>query len=542
MARILVVDDQKIPRLTLAAMLGEANHEVETASGGREGLERARESHPDVIVLDVQMPEMDGFAVVEQLKQDARTDTIPVIFLTASVSGEDQIVRGLDLGAYDFLSKGCSKAELLARVGVMARIKRGNDELTAIARIADSLIRTLDPDELSERFLQQTQEVFHADAALLELAGGITSEPLRASLGFAADDPLAERLTATVGEWLSTHGADADVIPTEALTGPAGVLLRRHELRSALATRVRNDTQFSTLLVVFTERPQGFRRDSDAQLLHLLARQAAIAMDNALLHARTREQARKMEEQAEALEQAMTERSRFFASMSHELRTPINAVIGYNQLLEEGTYGDLAPRQQHAVSRVSRSAQHLLELINDVLDISKIEAGKIEIIRQPTSIPLLVKDTLTSVQLQAEEKGLRLDAEMPPELTVHTDPARVRQILLNLLSNAVKFTDEGRVAVEVIPPTEADSPEASGGTVAIRVSDTGRGIAPEDRGRVFEEFEQVGNSVSRGGTGLGLAISRKLAGLLGGELTLESEVGVGSTFTLRLPPTAGDRG
>jgi signal transduction histidine kinase len=492
MSRILVIDDQKIPRVRLADILGEAGHEVVAEASGAAGIERARSWGPDVIVLDVNMPEMDGFAVVEQLKQDLETAAIPVVFLTATAADDSLIVRGLDLGAYDFISKGSSRAELLARVGVMARIKRSNDELSAIARISDTLIRTLDPAELSHHFLEQTREVFRAEAALLRLPGG--------------------------EEHTALHVALAE------LRGPAGALARQAGLRSAIVTRVVYDDAPPGLLAVLSRREHGFRRDSDAPLLELLVRQLSIAMDNALLHVRTREQ-------AEALERAISERSRFFASMSHELRTPINALIGYNQLLETGTYGELSEAQLAAIAKVGRSARHLLELINDILDISKIEAGKLEVAPEPTDVGALLYDTATSVELQAAEKGLDFRIEAPRSLQVVTDPARVRQIVLNLLSNAVKFTDQGSVRVEA-------AGHEDGGLVEIRVVDTGPGVGEADRARIFEEFEQVEGSAARGGTGLGLAISRKLAGLLGGELYLESELGAGSTFILRLPRAA----
>jgi signal transduction histidine kinase/CheY-like chemotaxis protein len=534
MPRILVIDDQKIPRMMVAAMLREADHIVVTAESGPSGLERARAWLPDVIVLDVNMPEMDGFEVVEQLKQDPDTAPTPVIFLTAQPPTDDLIVRGLDLGAYDFLSKGGSRAELLARVGVMARIKRSNDELSAIARISDSLIQSLDPHDLSQRFIHQVRDVFRADAALFSFVQAEEEPPIYAAVGLDAEDPLTEALARTLQEELARSGSDLEEVPIDALQGPAGVLIRRHDLRSVIAVRIERELHPPTLLAVFTQREEGFARGSDAPLLHLLARQATIAMDNALLHAHTRTQARKMEEQADDLERAMSERSRFFASMSHELRTPINAVIGYNQLLETGTYGELTEKQMDAVNKVSRSAQHLLELINDILDISKIEASKLEIEPEPTDLCTLLRDTLTSIQLQAEEKGLSLNMNIPEEVVCETDPARVRQILLNLLSNAVKFTDTGEVAVTLLPPEEVGGEEEPK-HIEIRVTDTGPGIPLEDQERIFEEFEQTNGAVARGGTGLGLAISRKLAHLLGGDLHLESEVGRGSTFTLRLP-------
>jgi signal transduction histidine kinase len=536
MPRILIIDDQRIPRMMVGATLEEAGHETAAEADGISGIERARQWAPDVIVLDVHMPDMDGFTVVERLKQDPVTAPIPVIFLTATAPTDELVVRGLDLGAYDFLSKGCSKSELLARVGVMARIKRSNDELSAIARIADTLLRSLDPQDLTQHFVEQTRDVFRAHAALMVVSPDDEIPTIRAAAGLDPNDPLFDTLAEALLRQL-TDGDEASVVRLDEVTGPAGALIRRAGLKSSVAVRLEHLDRSPSLLAVFVQRMDGFRRESDAPLLHLLARQAVIALDNALLHTRTREQAHTLAQQAKELEKAMTERSRFFASMSHELRTPINAVLGYSELLKEGTYGPMQPQQRQVVEKVTRSATHLLELINDILDISKIEAGKLEFYYEPTDLVRLANDTLTSVQLQADEKGLVLQVNGPPELRVETDPARVRQVLLNLLANAVKFTDEGAVTLSL-----ACKPADGGGVarqhVEIRVADTGPGIPPEDRERIFEEFEQADTAVSRGGTGLGLAISRKLASLLGGRLELESEVGVGSTFIFTIPTTA----
>ncbi|HEX6926824.1 MAG TPA: ATP-binding protein [Longimicrobiaceae bacterium] len=528
MARVLVVDDQKIPRVAVAASLGEAGHVVATAENGEEGLRLAREWCPDVIVLDVYMPGLDGFEVVERLKEDPRTQQMPVIFLTADPPTDEVIVRGLDLGAYDFLTKDCSRAELLARVGVMSRIKRSTDELTALARISDSLMQSLEPEEVSRRFVEQVREVFRARAALLVFAPGDDHPPLYSASGVDLADPMVRRLAASIFEHLGDGGQRPIELNLAELTGPEGAVVRREELSAAVATRVQIDGRAPLLLAVLIQRRSGLSRSGDVPLLQLLARQASIALDNALLHVRTREQAQKMEEQADKLERAMSERSRFFAAMSHDLRTPINAVIGYNQLLQLGSFGELSEAQMKAVDSLGRSAQHLLELINDVLDISKIEAGKLEISRELVDLRYLVMDTVTSVQLQAEQKGLLLRTELDKVEPITTDPARVRQILLNLLSNAVKFTSEGEVAVQL---------REQGGKPILAVTDTGPGIHPDDVEKVFEEFEQTRLGRSGGGTGLGLAISRRLALLLGGTLELETAPGHGTTFTLTLPRT-----
>ena len=524
MPRVLVVDDQKVPRIAVSRMLEDAGYNVSTADGGETGLALARSILPDIIILDVNMPGMDGFAVVEQLKADPETAPTPVIFLTAEAPTDDLIVRGLDLGAYDFISKGCSRAELLARVGVMVRIKRGNDELSAIARISDSLIQTLDPAEVTRRFVEQVRGVFRSEAVMFSYFRDDEVNPDYAAVGFEPDDPLLEALARTLHDVIDQGDGSPAEITTEELGGPAGVLARRLGAGGILAARVERSNGSPALVAVISRRREPFARQNDAPLLHLLARQASTALDNALLHEQTRSQAIEMEDQAEKLERAISQRSRFFASMSHELRTPINAVIGYNQLLEIGTYGEMTSEQTKALGRVSRSAQHLLDLINDILDISKIEAGKLEVTIESSDLSHLIADTITSIQIQAEEKGLAIEVEAPGRTPIETDAARVRQILLNLLSNAVKFTAAGRVVVEI---------DADDESYQVAVRDTGPGVAAEDRDRIFEEFEQVGRET--GGTGLGLPISKRLAHLLGGELHLETEIGRGSSFILTLP-------
>ena len=228
----------------------------------------------------------------------------------------------------------------------------------------------------------------------------------------------------------------------------------------------------------------------------------------------------------EAAAQATSMKERFFAQMSHELRTPVNAVLGYSSLIVEGLAGEVSPTALEMVGRIRRSAQHLLELVNDVLDLSRLEAGKLRIETGEFDLAALVRDTLTSVAPQAPAKGLALAVTGASSLPIESDQARVRQILLNLVSNAVKFTERGSVTIGVSALDDR--------RVQLSVTDTGVGIAPGDLERVFAEFVQVG-AAKEGGTGLGLTISARLARLLGGTLAAESEQGHGSRFTLTLP-------
>jgi signal transduction histidine kinase len=218
--------------------------------------------------------------------------------------------------------------------------------------------------------------------------------------------------------------------------------------------------------------------------------------------------------------------------MSHELRTPINAVIGYSTLMLDNIYGPLNAKQKEGLQRTLKAARHLLELVNDVLDLSKIEAGKIELSLQPVMFPSLIEDLFVTVRPLADEYGSTLGLEMEGEgFNIVSDPRRVRQILLNLLSNAIKF-GEGKPIRVLCKQNEAKG-------VEIDVVDEGVGIAKDDIARIFEEFVQVSES-KQPGTGLGLPISRRLAQLLDGSLTVHSTPGQGSAFRLILPASLED--
>jgi len=227
-------------------------------------------------------------------------------------------------------------------------------------------------------------------------------------------------------------------------------------------------------------------------------------------------------------ERSEAQRSRFFAAMSHELRTPINAIVGYHDLLLAGVFGELPPGQLHGIERSQKAARHLAELVNDVLDLSKLESGKLKLEIEPFRVDELIEDLLGTIRPMAEERGceIRVDTTRCTH-PVRSDPRRVRQILLNLLSNAAKFGAGQPIDVRCRP--------RSGGGVCIEVTDRGPGISPENQPRIFEEFVQLQGSDNDGGTGLGLPISRRLADMLGGILDVESDVGKGATFRLLLP-------
>jgi len=235
--------------------------------------------------------------------------------------------------------------------------------------------------------------------------------------------------------------------------------------------------------------------------------------------------------QAFQLEHASALKSQFLANMSHEFRTPLNAILGYTNMLLQGISGEVPPPQRKSLSRIDSSAQHLLALINDILDISRIEAGKMPIHVGDCAIADLVGEIVAEVEPIVSRTKLTLMREINADLPlVQTDRAKVKQVVINLLTNALKFTPEGWVKI-------AASYDRASDRVVIAVSDTGIGIADEDQARIFEDFTQADSSSTRafGGAGLGLSISRRLVTMLGGQLTLTSKVGKGSTFTLSVP-------
>ena len=258
------------------------------------------------------------------------------------------------------------------------------------------------------------------------------------------------------------------------------------------------------------------------ELLETFASQAVIAIENVRLFTEIQEKSRQ-------LEVASQHKSQFLANMSHELRTPLNAILGYTEMMVDGLYGAVSEKAQNVLERVQSNGKHLLGLINDVLDLSKIEAGQLTLAIEPYSVPDMVSTVMSATESLAKTKGIALVCELPPGLPRgQGDSRRLTQVLLNLVGNAIKFTDEGKVLIRA---------RRQGDRFKISVIDTGLGIAKADQAKIFEEFQQVDNTSTRkkGGTGLGLSISRKIVELHGGYITVESEPGKGSNFKITIP-------
>jgi two-component system, NtrC family, sensor kinase len=417
--------------------------------------------------------------------------------------------------------------ELQARTG---ELTQSVEKLRALGEVSRSVTSTLDVETVLETVVSRARQLAGADGCLIyEYDAGTEQFHSRATNNL--DAVYAEALRSTPirkGEGISGRAAEmrepvevADITQPSAYQSSVRDITIRAGYRAVLSVPLLREEEIIGSLILIRKTPGDFSPEI-VELLKTFATQSALAIQNARLF-------REIEDKSRQLEAASRHKSEFLANMSHELRTPLNAIIGFSEVLNERMFGELNEKQDEYLKDIYASGQHLLSLINDILDLSKIEAGRMELELAEFSLPVAIDNALILVRERASRRGIRLRSAIDDRVgMIRGDERKVKQVLLNLLSNALKFTPEGgRIDVRAAM-TE--------GMAEISVADTGVGIAPEDQAAIFEEFRQVGTADKKvEGTGLGLALSRKFIELHGGRIWVHSQPGEGSTFSFTLP-------
>jgi GAF domain-containing protein len=410
-------------------------------------------------------------------------------------------------------------------------LTRSVGELRALGDVGRALSSTLDLDMVLQTIVTRASQLAETDAcSVFEYDEATEGFHLRATHNLDEEVvALARRTPIRKGEGIQGRMAVTrqpvqipDIAVEDAYRGPLRDILLRTGTRALLAIPMLREDELIGGLTVNRKTPGAFAPEV-IELLQTFATQSALAIQNARLF-------REIADKSRQLEAASRHKSEFLANMSHELRTPLNAIIGFSEVLAERMFGEVNEKQAEYLQDILASGRHLLSLINDILDLSKVEAGRLELELASFNLPVAVENALTLVRERATRHGISLAQAVDERVgDIVADERKVKQILLNLLSNAVKFTPAGGRIVVTATPLD--------GVIEISVSDTGIGIAPEDQAAVFEEFRQVGTSDAQRpeGTGLGLTLAKKFVELHGGRIGVRSQVGQGSTFTFTLP-------
>jgi signal transduction histidine kinase len=415
--------------------------------------------------------------------------------------------------------------ELRARTDDLAR---SVGELQALGDVSQAVNSTLDLETVLTTIVGRAVQLSRTDAGAIYVFDETRQEfKLRATYGMSEDMIVAitDRRIGTGDAHIGPAAVERRPIQVPDIqnepSSPVNDINLREGYRAVLIIPLLRPDHIVGALVVRRKSPGEFPQ-STIDLLETFADQSVVAIQNARLFS-------EIEEKGKQLAVASQHKSQFLANMSHELRTPLNAILGYTELILDGIYGEAPEKAQAVLKRVESNGRHLLGLINDVLDLSKIEAGQLTLTLTDYSMKDVLYNVFSAVEPLANDKKLGFKVEAQPDMPKgHGDERRLTQVVLNLVGNAIKFSDAGAVIIKA---------SSTNGSFTVAVQDNGPGISTADQGKIFEEFQQADNSATKkkGGTGLGLSISRRIVELHGGKLWVESELGKGSVFSFTLP-------
>lgn len=553
---ILVVDDEPTNLTLLCYFLEKAGFTVSLVNSGAGAIEQAQETRPDLILLDIMMPGLDGFQTCQRLKENKYTKDIPVIFLTARTQTLDK-VKGFDLGAVDYLTKPVDPPEVVARIKTHLSIvhlqqaleeknKRLHEENVRRRRVQEALqqsrerYRLLAENSTDMISIQSPDGVYRYVSPACQSLLGYQIEEMVGHSAFDFIHPIDREEVKQINQHLQEHPSVTLTYQVQRKDGRFTWLETTHKI-------VRDDEHAFPLEIIAVSRDVTERKFAEEALQlardqleqRVADRTAALAEANAALKEEIAERKRaEAEIQAysealkaknEALSRLDKLKDEFLANTSHELRTPLNGIIGIAESMLDGATGNLTAEQMYNLSLIVSSGGRLANLVNDILDISKLKHQELELNLRAIDMRAITEALLAMSQPLIGQKSLQLvnqlNSDLPP---AYADEDRVQQILQNLIGNAIKFTQEGTITVSAVIEDKM---------LAITVADNGIGIPADKLETIFQSFEQVDPSTTRayGGTGLGLSITKQLVELHGGEIMVQSKNGEGSHFTFTLP-------
>jgi signal transduction histidine kinase/DNA-binding response OmpR family regulator len=562
--KILVIEDNPGDTCLLVEMLIEAEwgpFDLEQANRLSRGLERLAVGDIDIVLLDLSLPDSHGFDTFVQVQE--QVPQVPVIVLSG-LDDEAVAIKAVRGGAQDYLVKGEVDGSLLVRAIRYAIERKRAEEalhkyaerLRALRAIDKAILAAWSPEDIAKAALHEVWELVPCQQAAVTMFDHESQEAMVLVTHANGEARAETEIYLPLGEIECLEGleqgkmyvvGDIPDLPLRDSKQPSFRLpviqtLSNQAFRSYAATPLMAQDELLGFLSLWADNPGAFTPEH-VDIAQEVANQIAMALRQARLREQVQRHVIELEHRVAErtadlsaanaeLARAVRAKDEFLAAVSHELRTPLNAILGMSEGLQDEVYGPLNERQIKSLSTIAGSGRHLLSLINDILDISKIEAGKLELTISPVSVESVCQSSLGLIAQAARKKQLKVSYSFDVAVTtVQADVRHLKQILVNLLSNAVKFTPEGRaIGLEVVGDVENEM-------VHFTVWDAGIGIPHEQMDRSFEPFVQLDGSLSREyeGTGLGLALVRRLSDMHGGSVAVESQVGQGSRFTVSLP-------
>lgn len=588
--KILIVEDSATQAAQLEYILEKNNYKVLIAENGVKALDIIKDKQPDLVITDIIMPEMDGFELCEKIREDGKLAELPVIMLTQLSKPED-VTKGLKCGANDFIIKPYNGKSLTIHVKNIISIKNyqkyikekvkilivedsltqaeslkhlfenqgykitiatnGDEAINLLEKespsliISDIIMQPIDGYELCKRIkkmdkfkdipiilltsLSEPVDIIHGveskadyyftkpydEGYLISKVETLLAIPL---LQQKYNDEERIKISSIEEKYLLTSD-NRQIIKLLLSTYENSVYQNRQLLKSKIELQQLNN-QLEDLVKKRTVK-------LITEIKERKKTQKALQKAHDQLEDKVAKRTQQLQKANLKLQELDRLKSMFIASMSHELRTPLNSIIGFTGIILQGMSGEITGDQRKELTMVKNSANHLLTLINDVIDVSKIETDRVELFIEEFNLADLMQEVKESFKVAVDEKNLKLSFKMPERLIIKGDERRIKQVIMNLLSNAVKFTDRGEIEIKVRKEDKR---------VKVSVTDTGIGIKKEDMDKLFKQFSRIyveGRPVTEG-TGLGLYLSKKIVNLLGGQLKAESEFGKGSKFTFLL--------